>query len=75
MGDAVKISDALRVPITAERRTNGGVALRGHFRGVLALSESELDRLIGFVRSDDTPRLGRLESFPVGANSRPAGLT
>jgi hypothetical protein len=47
--ESVIISDKLRVPVTAERRSDGGVAIRGHFRGILALSEAELGRLIAFA--------------------------
>ncbi len=61
MTDVVIVSDPLRVPITAERRTDGGVAVRGHFRGVLVLSDTELDRLIAFAR-DEPPR-ARIQRF------------
>ncbi|MGV0050113.1 hypothetical protein ACRU43_12875 [Mycobacterium colombiense] len=49
MTNAVIISDPLRVPITAERRADGGVVVRGHFRGVLALSDGEINRLTSFA--------------------------
>lgn len=55
MTEAAVISDPLRVPITAERRSDGGVAVRGRFRSILALSATELDRLIAFAR-DEPPR-------------------
>ena len=56
----VIISDPLRVPVTAELRKDGGVLVRGHFRGALALSESELTRLIAFARNEP-----RIQRFPA----------
>jgi len=45
------ISDRYRVPVVAQRRTEGGVVLR---RGAhkLVLSNTELDRLVKFARTD-----------------------
>ena len=60
MTDPVIVSDPLRIPITAERRIDGGVVLRGRFRSVMALSKSELDRLIAFARGEAT-----LQRFPM----------
>lgn len=68
MGDSVVISDALRVPITAERRADGGVAVRGHFRGVLALSEAECERLAAFATNRAT-----LQRYPAATNNGPVG--
>ena len=45
---AAIISDPLRVPIVAEKRDTGGLIIRRGSRFV-ALSESELERLIGFA--------------------------
>jgi hypothetical protein len=52
--DPVIISDPLRVPITAERRIDGGVVVRGQFRSILALSQTELTRLAKFARNKPT---------------------
>jgi hypothetical protein len=51
--DSVVISDAYRTPIVAQKRTDadGGVAIRGP-KSVLILSDSELDRLVAFVRGE-----------------------
>lgn len=64
MAESVIISDPLRVPITAERRANGGVAVRGQFRGILALSEAEVERLADFA--SNRPRIQRYPA-PDGA--------
>jgi hypothetical protein len=45
---AAVISDPLRVPIVAEKRDTGGLVIRRGSRFV-ALSETELTRLIGFA--------------------------
>ena len=45
---AAIISDPLRVPIVAETRDTGGLIIRRGSRFV-ALSESELTKLIGFA--------------------------
>ena len=39
----------------------------GHFRGVLALSESELDRLVAFVR--DEPVKARIRRYAMAPES------
>ena len=59
--ESVIISDKLRVPVTAERRSDGGVAIRGHFRGILALSGAELGRLIAFATNRPT-----IQRYPMG---------
>lgn len=55
--DSAIISDPLRVPVIAQRRTDSekGIVLRGHFHHVLILSEAEVDRLVGYAR-DEPPR-------------------
>ena len=67
MTDATIISDPARKAIVAQRHNDraGGVAIRGHFNGVLALSGSEIERLVEFARSDEPPRLGSLARFPA----------
>jgi hypothetical protein len=60
--DPVIISDPLRVPITAERRNGSGVVLRGHFRGMLALSQSECERLASFITGK-----AHIRRYPVEA--------
>lgn len=64
MTDEMVISDRYRSPITARRRTDelGGVVLRDH-RHALFLSESELDRLVAFVR--DEPSKARLQRYTM----------
>jgi hypothetical protein len=66
MTDSVIISDPARSPIVAQRHNGkaGGVALRGQFHSVVVLSAAELDRLVAFARSDEPPRLGKLQRFP-----------
>ena len=73
MTDATIISDPARKPIVAQRHTGGagGVALRGHFNGVLVLSGSEIERLVEFARSDEPPRLGRIQRYPVTPPAAP----
>lgn len=56
MGEPVIISDRFRTPITVECRDGGGVAVRGHFRGILVLSRPELDRLHAFATNKPTIR-------------------
>lgn len=60
--DSLIVSDPHRTPITAQKRQDGGVVLRGT-RCMLILSEAELDRVIDFVR--DEPRLGQLQRFTM----------
>jgi len=67
--DSAIISDPLRVPITAQRKSDGCVIIRGHRSNTLILSESELSRLISFTR--DEPRLGKLQRYPVMAPESP----
>jgi hypothetical protein len=57
--DSTIISDPLRVPITVQKRTDGGVVLRGH-RDNIILSETELDRLFAFARDKAV-----LQRFPI----------
>jgi hypothetical protein len=73
MSDATIISDPARKPICAQRHTGGagGVALRGHFNGVLVLSGSEIERLVEFARTDEPPRLGSLARFPATPPAAP----
>ncbi|MGO8941836.1 MAG: hypothetical protein ACLQLO_33560 [Mycobacterium sp.] len=73
MTDATIISDPARKPIVAQRHNGGagGVALRGHFNGVLVLSRSEIERLVEFARSDEPPRLGRIQRYPVTPPAAP----
>jgi hypothetical protein len=53
--------DRLRTPITAQKRDQGGVVLRGR-RNFIALSESEFDRLTAFVRNE-----AKLQRHPISA--------
>jgi hypothetical protein len=48
--DALIISDPLKIPLTAQKQSDGGVILRGH-KSVLILSQSELDRLFAFAHN------------------------
>jgi hypothetical protein len=58
--DKTTISDRWRTPIVAEKRQDGGIAIRGYFRGIVALSPAELDRLFSFAHD-----LGVLRRFPM----------
>jgi hypothetical protein len=66
MTEVTIISDPARKPIVAQRHTSGagGVAIRGHFNGVLFLSGAEVERLVEFARSDEPRQLGRLQRYP-----------
>ena len=67
MTDVTIISDPARKPIVAQRHTGGagGVALRGHFNGLLVLSRPEIDRIVEFARSEnEPPQLGRIQRYP-----------
>lgn len=61
MIDTLVISDRWRVPMTAQRRDDGGIVIRTPGKGTLLLSQSELVRLMEFVR----PQLGQLYRFPA----------
>jgi hypothetical protein len=60
------ISDPYRAKITAARNLDGGVLIRGP-RSFLLLSETELDRLVAFVR--DEPPKARLQRFPMATEN------
>jgi hypothetical protein len=64
MSDSVTISDRWRTPVIAQGRKDGGIGLRGHFTNLLALSDSELERLFSFARD-----LGVLRRFSMAAKS------
>lgn len=59
MTDSVVISDAGRVSVLARARENGGVVLSRGSR-FIALSQSELDRLVKFASGQ-----GRLMRYPL----------
>jgi hypothetical protein len=61
--DTAVISDPLRTPITAQKRETGGVVIRSA-RSFIALSDSEISRLIEFV----SPQLGQLQVFKSDAH-------
>lgn len=58
--DSAVISDPLKVPITATRKTDRGVVLRRP-GACIALSGTEFDRVIAFVRNE-----ARLMAYRVG---------
>jgi hypothetical protein len=60
---AAVISDPLRTPVVAELREAGGIVIRRGGR-YIALSETELDRLVTFVRNE-SPN-ARLQRFAIG---------
>ena len=62
--DATIISSAHRCPITAQRRQDGGIALRAP-SSLILLDREELARLIAFA--SDKPQLGQLRRYPVSA--------
>lgn len=62
------ISDEHRVPITADKQSDGTVILRGP-RSLLILSEAEMDRLVAFAR--DEPMKPRIQRYPVNAPESP----
>lgn len=68
--DSLIISDPYRSPITAQKRQDGGVVLRGS-RSMMILSEAELDRVVEFVR--DEPRLGQLQRYTMTPQRPPSG--
>jgi hypothetical protein len=57
------ISDAYRGPLTAERRSGGGVILRTP-RSYIALSASEFRALVAYA--DNRPHIQR---YPLGAGT------
>ena len=63
MTDAVIISDALRVPVTAQRLEDGRTIIRTPGKPAMIFSVDEIGRLARFAR--DEPELGRLECFPA----------
>jgi hypothetical protein len=64
MTDRTTISDRWRTPIIAEKREDGGIAIRGHFHGIVALSPAELQRLFNYAHD-----LGVLQRFPMAPKS------
>lgn len=60
--DSTITSDPLRVPITAQKKAQGGVILRG-LKSILLLSQAELDRLVAFIR--DEPLKARLQRYVI----------
>jgi hypothetical protein len=67
MTETLVISDRWRVPMTAQRREDGGIVIRTPGKDTLLLSQSELVRLMELVQ----PQLGRLERFPAPELARP----
>ena len=63
----MSFSDPLRVPITVQKRAEGGIVLRGH-RDNIILSEAELDRLFAFARDE-----AHIQRFPMAPKSGLAG--
>ena len=60
MTDQTVITDRWRSTVIAQRRKDGGIVLRGHFTNIIALSDTELERLFGFIND-----LGVLQRFAM----------
>jgi hypothetical protein len=66
VGRAIAISDPLKIPITAQKQSDGSVILRGH-KAVIILSQAELDRLFAFARNRAV-----IQRYPAPQRPEPA---
>jgi hypothetical protein len=56
VSDQTVITDRWRTPVIAQRRKDGGIVLRGYFTNIIALSDTELERIFSFAHDQGVPQ-------------------